>query len=100
MDYVLEIVKMDITRLIIHVINVYINAKLVQLELIVSNVEVLIEILKIVLVLKDIMMINSRMIVNDVHVMNALLMITVSYVKIIFKFQNVLVIEYSMIIGV
>lgn len=69
------------------------------MELIVLNVEVQIETLKIALAKKGIMMIYFMMIVKNVLVMNVLLAITVSSVKIIYKFQNALVIEYSTMIG-
>lgn len=84
---------MDITNKIILVINVYINVKHVQMELIVLNVEVLIEMLNIVLVQKGTMMMNSKMIAKNALVMNVLQTIIALYVKIIFKFQNVIVIE-------
>lgn len=90
---------MDITNKIILVINVYISVKHAQMRLIALNVEGSIEMLKIVLVQKDTMMMNSKMIVKNVLVMNVLQVITVLYVKIIFKFQNVIVIEFSMMIG-
>ena len=70
------------------------------MELIVSNVEVQIETLKIALVRKVIMMMNFMMIVKNVLVMNVLPVITVLYAKIIYKFLNALAIEYLMKIGV
>lgn len=99
MGYVWVIVRMVIISRIIHVSNVYTNVKLVKMELIVLSVEVQIETFRIALVKKDIMMMYFMMIVKNVLVMNVLLMITVSSAKITYKFQNALVIEYSMMIG-
>lgn len=57
------------------------------------NVEELIEILLIVLVKKVIMMMNYKKIVRNVLVKNVYHNKIVRFVKIIFKFQNVIVIE-------
>lgn len=57
------------------------------------NVEELIEILLIVLVQKVIMMMNYKKIVRNVLVKNASHIKIVRFVKTIFKFQNVIVIE-------